>query len=350
MEPTGRATAGRRRGVMGSSPPSATVVSRLVAGMMIGVVVLGSCSSGGIDTSVPSTASRSVDRPDATSAPPTMPETGSAPARPVTETSCRDEASGPTTYAYAERPGVDPNLTSVDVYLPEGCGPVPVVMWVHGGGWRRGDKASGEVERKAAWAASLGAALVSVNYRLTTPDSGVRWPDHGEDVAAAVTWVQQQGPALGLEATDITLLGHSAGAHLVAIVGTDPTLLTEAGADPGEVSCVVALDFSFDLARAPAAKLIADAFGTDPAVVAAASPNVQIERNGPPSARFLVGTRGASRRVADAQAFVDLVNDAGGSAELLDATPYTHNQINSQLGAPDDTLVTPAVSEFVLSC
>jgi arylformamidase len=108
-------------------------------------------------------------------------------------------------------------MTSVDVYLPAGCGQVPVVMWLHGGGWRRGDKASGLVERKAAWAASLGAALVSVNYRLTTPESGVRWPDHGEDVAAAVAWVQQQGPELELGGSDITLLGHSAGAHLVAI-------------------------------------------------------------------------------------------------------------------------------------
>ena len=280
-----------------------------------------------------------------------MPGTsGPAPTDPAIETSCRDEATGPSTYVYADRPGVDPDLTSVDVYLPAGCGQVPVVMWVHGGGWRRGDKASGLVERKAAWAASLGAALVSVNYRLTTPESGVRWPDHGEDVAAAVAWVQQTGPELELGGSDITLLGHSAGAHLVAIVGTDATLIADAGADLGSVLCVVALDFSFDLASAPAAKMIADAFGTDPDVIAAASPNVQIERNGPPTARFLVGTRGGPRRVADAQGFVDLVNDAGGRADLLDANPYTHNQISSQLGAPNDTLVTPVVSEFVRSC
>jgi arylformamidase len=238
----------------------------------------------------------------------------------------------------------------VDVYLPAGCGPVPVVMWVHGGGWRRGDKANGPIERKAEWAASLGAALVSVNYRLTTPDSGVRWPDHGDDVAAAVAWVQHDGPALGLQGTDITLVGHSAGAHLVAIVGADPTLLTGAGADPGGVACVVPLDFSFDLARAPAAELIAGAFGTDPDDIAAASPNVQIERNGPPAARYLVGTRGAPGRVADAQAFVDLVNDSGGTAELVDANPYSHEEINLQLGAPDDRLVTPVATEFVASC
>jgi len=263
---------------------------------------------------------------------------------------CRDASTGPTTFVYADRPGVDPDLTSVDLYLPAGCGPVPVVMWVHGGGWRRGDKASGYVERKAAWAESLGAALVSVNYRLTTPDSGVRWPDHGEDVAAAVEWVQREGPTVGLDGTKITLVGHSAGAHLVAITATDPELLTGAGADAGAVECVVALDFSFDLASAPAQTLIVDAFGTNPEIIAAASPNVQIDRNGPPTARFLVITRDGPRRVADAQSFVDLIGGAGGTAELVDANPYSHNQVSSQLGDPDDRLVTPPVSEFVRTC
>lgn len=290
----------------------------------------------------------------ATSAAPSAPTSEPTPAPTAaasqTDGRCRDEPTGPTTFAYAERPTVDPDLTSLDVYLPPGCGPAPVVMWVHGGGWRRGDKANGNVAQKAAWAASLGAAFVSVNYRLTTPDAGVRWPDHGEDVAAAVAWVQQQGPAVDLDGTGITLLGHSAGAHLVAIVGTDPTLLTVAGADPTDVSCVVALDFSFDLADAPAEELITDAFGSDPGVIADASPTTAIDRNGPPSARFQVVTRGGPQRVADAQEFVHLVNDSGGSAELVDATGYSHDQVNSQLGASDDTRVTPAVTDFVRSC
>ena len=293
-------------------------------------------------TSPTSTTSHtSSNRSSSTTGPTTSAEASGA--------SCREKASGPKTLSYAQRSGVEPNLTSLDVYLPPGCGPAPVLMWVHGGGWRRGDKSNG-MRQKVAWAESLGAALVSVNYRLTTADSGVQWPDHGQDLAAAVAWVQQNGPAEGLDPTKLTLIGHSAGAHLVAIVATDPALLPDAGADPAMVSCVVALDFSFDLARAPADKMIADAFGTDPEVIAAASPNVQVERNGAPSARFLIATRGGRSRVADAQAFVDLVTTAGGSAELVDASPYTHNQVSTRLGAADDTLVTPAVTEFVQSC
>lgn len=85
-------------------------------------------------------------------------------------------------------------------------------------------------------------------------------------------------------------------------------------------------------------------------MLAAASPSVQVERNGPPHARFLVGTRGSVQRVAQAQAFVDLINDEGGSAELLNANPYSHNQISSRLGSEGDALVTPVVGDFVTSC
>ena len=266
------------------------------------------------------------------------------------DSTCRNEPTGPTTYQYAQRPGTEPDRTSVDVYLPAGCGPAPAVLWVHGGGWRRGDKAGGFVERKAAWAASFGAALVSVNYRLTTPDSGVQWPDHGDDMAAAVAWVQNEGASAGLDVSRLSLLGHSAGAHLVAIVGTDPSLLISAGADPSGIACVVALDFSFDLANAPAEDLIANAFGTDPQVIADASPNVQVERNGRPTASFLVVTRGGAGRVADAQTFVDLINDSGGSAQLLDANPYGHDDVSVQLGASGEQVVTTEITGFLQSC
>jgi acetyl esterase/lipase len=289
--------------------------------------------------------------PDLTTSDLTASETTppSAPTSTV-DPGCREAATGPTTFAYADRPGVDPNLTSVDVYVPAGCGPVPVVMWVHGGGWRRGDKTGANVERKAAWAESLGAALVSVNYRLSTPDSGVMWPDHGEDVAAAVAWVQGEGPAIGLDPEHLALVGHSAGAHLVSIVGTDPALLASAGADPLGIDCVVALDVDYDLADAAGQALIANAFGTDPEVLAAASPPIQVERNGAPSAPFFIVTRGGPQRIAKAQGFVDVINDSGGSAQLLDATGYSHEEVSSQLGAPADTVVTPPVTDFVRSC
>lgn len=263
---------------------------------------------------------------------------------------CRTSASGPVTHRYADRPGTDPDRTSLDLYVPAGCGQVPVVVWVHGGGWKMGDKTGGQVERKAQWAASLGAALASVNYRLSTPGSGVMWPDHGEDVAAAIAWIQREGASLGLDTDRLVLLGHSAGAHLVSIVGAHPSLLADADGDAARIACIIALDFSFDLETGPAQALIANAFGVDPAVLADASPNVHIERNGAPVAHFLVVTRGGPTRVAEARGFVDLVNGSGGEAALLDANPYTHEQVSSQLGVPGEGIVTPRVGAFAASC
>ncbi|MFM8528506.1 MAG: hypothetical protein ACKOD2_02310, partial [Ilumatobacteraceae bacterium] len=59
-------------------------------------------------------------------------------------------------YPYVERPGTDPDRVSLDLYIPAGCGAVPVVVWVHGGGWRTGDKDAGQIERKVEWAESIG--------------------------------------------------------------------------------------------------------------------------------------------------------------------------------------------------
>ena len=169
---------------------------RVVCGLLVVVATfaLASCSGEQVDdaasTGAPTTAVTGSTAPDA-------------------GTDCRDEPVGPVTYRYADRPGSDPALTSLDVYLPAGCGPVPVVVWVHGGGWRAGDKANASTAPKVAWANQLGAALVAMNYRLSTPGAGVVWPDHSDDVAAGLAWIASDGPALGLDPADVGLLGHS---------------------------------------------------------------------------------------------------------------------------------------------
>jgi len=266
-------------------------------------------------------------------------------------TECTDRASGPTTYQYAARAGTDPDLTSLDVYLPPGCGPAPVVLWVHGGGWRTGDRSRGEVARKAALVNGLGAALVSVNYRLSSPDNDVRWPDHGNDVAAAVAWTVERGPAHGLDASRLVLMGHSAGAQLVASVAAHPTLLTDAGLDRSTVDCTVVLDVQLDLTtrRGPGG-MVEVAFSSDPEVLADASPTLQVRRHGAPPGAFLVVTRGRAWRTSGATDFVDAVNAAGGQAELVDAGTYSHNQLSQLLGAPGEQVVTPTTARFVSEC
>ena len=258
---------------------------------------------------------------------------------------------GPSTYRYAERAGSPAGRTSLDVYLPEGCGPAPVLMWVHGGGWRTGDKRAGAVAQKAAFANGLGAALVAVNYRLSSPDNGVRWPDHGQDVAAAVAWVVEQGAAHGLDPSRLVLVGHSAGAQLVASMAAHPTLLTDAGVDRSAVDCVVVLDVQLDLLyRRGRSDMVDTAFGTDAEVLTDASPLLQVRAHGAPSAAFLVVSRGGPRRVSGAAEFVDSVNAAGGRANLVDAGTYSHNQVSQLLGATGEQVVTPTTARFVSEC
>ena len=100
-----------------------------------------------------------------------------------------------------------------DLYLPDGPGPHPVVVAVHGGGWRRGSPKA--LAQWGRFLAANGIAMLATSYRLTT--SGAVWPKNLADVAAALAFVQRQGSAHGLNADRVGLLGASAGAHLAAL-------------------------------------------------------------------------------------------------------------------------------------
>jgi acetyl esterase/lipase len=90
----------------------------------------------------------------------------------------------------------------------------PVVVYVHGGGWRSGDKADGATERLAALAA-CGVTVASVEYRLVPRAT---FPAQAHDVKGAVRWLRAQAPGLGLHTDRIGIWGASAGAYLASFV------------------------------------------------------------------------------------------------------------------------------------
>ena len=104
----------------------------------------------------------------------------------------------------------------LDLYFPEKFKkPLPVVMWIHGGAWRKGSK---ENAGMALQARSLGeCAVVSVGYRLTQE---AQWPAQIHDCKAALRWVRANAEKHGLDADRIAVWGASAGGHLVAMLGT----------------------------------------------------------------------------------------------------------------------------------
>jgi acetyl esterase/lipase len=122
---------------------------------------------------------------------------------------------------YAAPLGFRPLL--LDLYLPPaGPDPAPLVVFMHGGGWLRGDRAM-VGPGFAAWRpgplarlAADGFAVASVDYRLS---GEARFPAQLEDVSAAVDWLTGQAGRYGFDADRIVLWGESAGAHLAALLG-----------------------------------------------------------------------------------------------------------------------------------
>lgn len=237
--------------------------------------------------------------------------------------------------------GDDPRQR-VDLYLPDGPGPFPVVVMVHGGAWRIGDKDNRRVvENKVARWLPRGIAFVSVNYRML-PDTAPL--DQARDVARALAFLQQHAAAYRLDAGQLALAGHSAGAHLIALLAARPDLVAEAGARPWAGS--VLLDSgALDVPAIMSARhfpFYDRAFGADPAYWQAVSPQQQLRRASAP----LLAVCSSQRREAcpQAAAFVAQARRLGGRAEML-AQDKSHGEINADLG--DDPAYTAAVEAFL---
>ena len=259
----------------------------------------------------------------------------------------------PATAAYAEIAGVDPNLTSLDVHAPDNACGAPVVMWVHGGGYAIGDK-SNQMADKVSLFNDHGWILVSVNYRLTVAGdpTPARFPDHFADVAGAVAWVHAHIAAYGGDPTRLALLGHSAGADLVANVVTNPTYLANVGLGLDAVTCAGPLDTEgFDKTASEAgekAQWVA-AFGNNPNYLTETSATLLVKPGiGIPPVIGVV--RGTTERQKIEAAFLDTLEAAGISVTRIDASSLTHAQVNNQIGQSGDTVMTAPIVTFLTNC
>jgi len=260
--------------------------------------------------------------------------------------------------------GVDPNLLSLDLYLPKtrpttggkGCASVPLVVGVHGGGWRSGDKRSFTGD-KAKLFNRHGWAFANVNYRLSAPGASppVQYPTHDQDVANAVGFLVNHAEKYGLDPHQVGILGHSAGAGIVATVATDQRFLEHAGLGLDALRCAFPDDTEgFDVAARIAgggapARLYQNAFGTDPAVWQEASPSHHVERGKgiPP---MLLTRRGAPGRVAQLEAFAGSLRSAGVDVRIIDASGYSHMDVNRLIGSTTDPIMTKPVTAFFERC
>ena len=250
--------------------------------------------------------------------------------------------------------GADP-AQRMDVYVPTsptGAGATslvasavraPVIFMVHGGGWRYGDKAMGRVvqEKVSRWVPK-GFILISINYRLL-PDTPVDVQER--DVQAALMAAQQRAGTWGGDPSRFILMGHSAGAHLVALLNARAPQALREGAWPwlGTVSLDSAVMNVPAYMRAPHLPLYDDAFGSDPAYWVALSPFHQWTVGAPP-VQLVCSTERADQPCSQADTLARHVRNQGGRAEVL-PQDLNHGEINATLGLESD--YTRAVEAFM---
>ncbi len=264
-----------------------------------------------------------------------------------------------TDIPYATLPNVDQAATSLDLYLPQGDGPFPLIIFVHGGAWAIGDKA--HVNEKPAFFTSNGYAFASVNYRLSPwppePDNPDRiaHPTHVQDVARAITFLANTTD-YPIDANHIALLGHSAGGHLVTLAASDPIYLQQAGGSSADIDCVIGLDaggydIPFILANSSdglTVSLYHSAFSAEPPIQQAASPINHIQTS--PMPRFLLVHQGSGKRRAISERYHAALLDQNQTATLYNADPLNHAEINRLLGTPEQTAYNAAVLNFANAC
>jgi len=247
--------------------------------------------------------------------------------------------------AYGDQPA-----QRMDVYRPrQRLTGAPVIFMVHGGGWRWGDKAArAVVEHKVAHWVPQGYLVVSVNYRLLP---GVKPPVQAQvqDVARALAVAQAHAASWGGNAGQFILMGHSSGAHLVALLSADPQLARKQGAQAWLGTVLLdsaALDVPA-LMQNRHLHLYDTAFGDEPAQWRAASPLHQLEAvNGPLLPMLAVCSTRRSDSCAQAEAFAARAEYFGRPVTVL-SEDATHRDINLHLGQPGP--YTRAVDAFITS-
>jgi acetyl esterase/lipase len=210
--------------------------------------------------------------------------------------------------------GADP-LQHLDVYQPRGATPAPMLLFVHGGGWSMGDKA--ELSWLGSKLAEQGVLVAVANYRLSP---AVQHPAHAQDVAHALAWLYRNGANYGGDPQRLYVGGHSAGAHLAALVSLDSSYLAAEALSPSIVRGVVGIsgagyDLDARYAASPLAPLYYGAFGKDPARWAAAAPLKYVGKSAPP---FLLihGLDDTQAPAAGAQSFAQALKAEGAKVRL----------------------------------
>ncbi|MCI0640169.1 MAG: alpha/beta hydrolase [Gemmataceae bacterium] len=224
----------------------------------------------------------------------------------------------------------------LDVYAPTAGKNLPVVVWIHGGGWRRGDKA--DVHNKPKAFVERGFVLVSINYRFV-PTVTVK--QIAEDVAKAIRWTHDHAKEYGGNPNQIIVMGHSAGAQLAALVCTDERYLKAEKLPLSIIKACVPVDGdTYDVAmqiktvEEKRAKSYMTTFGDADSQKELSAVTHVANKNIPPFLILHVADHPETK--AQSQRLVEALKVTGVLAAAYPAEGKNHTTINNDLGFPDD--------------
>ena len=262
--------------------------------------------------------------------------------------SCSAQHLEHTTVQYKNSAGVSKNQQSLDIYPAQGVNR-PVVVFVHGGAWLLGDK-DNKIDSKVSLFRKENYVFVSINYRLSSIFSrNVQYPQHTEDVADAIKWIHDNIKNYGGDPNQIVLVGHSAGAQMVSLIGTDHSFLKKRKVPISDIKGIISADTEgydvYGLGK-EGVKIYRRIFGEDLEIWKKASPlyNVEPGNSYPP---FLIFARGESYRHEMAQKFARKLLEAGADVQVEEADQYSHFEINNRIGEEKEGIVTPKILSFL---
>jgi acetyl esterase/lipase len=241
--------------------------------------------------------------------------------------------------------GSDPAQV-LDVYsLPSASRARPIMVMVHGGAWAFGSKDyKGVVEGKLAYWLPRGVLFVSVEYRML-PEQDVA--GQADDVARALAFVQRHAQEWGGDPARVSLMGHSAGAHLVALLSADPARAQALGARRWAATVALdsaALDVTSIMQR-PHLRLYDRAFGADPALWRRLSPLQALQPQAVP-VLVVCSTQRRDQPCEQGRAYTDAARALGVAGDVL-PQDLNHGEINKELGEKEN--YTAAVDRFLLA-
>jgi acetyl esterase/lipase len=249
--------------------------------------------------------------------------------------------------AYYEGPDADPAKHKLDLYLPKDATKVPILMWIHGGAWKLGDRSwYGELGRRFAEA---GVGFAAISYRLSPK---VKHPAHIEDCARAFAWLHQHAAEHGGDSERLFVAGQSAGGHLSALLALDSQYLRALHVPDGAIKGAIPMSGVYTIPALPAETkgllaMFPESFGSDPDVCRAASPITHVAHLSLPM--LVITESDDAGAIRPGMQIFRAAAEKAGVKELrfIDAEHRNHFSIVMHLARKGDDPARIAMLEFV---